>query len=295
MKFTWSPRAPLHGAAVFLSGSVPDPKRNRIFLSGPLDDLLMQRVIDQRVFAAVQSLVAQVLSAGGRLVFGGQPAITQMVASQAANWEVPAGTEPPVLLYQSAFFRGYPSPPGRREMEEQGFAAVRWTAASLAEATAGNRPLLASAGGPIPAEWIEAWLPDQAPPQAPPALREALLALRLQMLLDTQASLAVCVGGMEGIKAEANLWFDLCGHGLLTGRPRIQAITSTFGATEQLNPDRADRVEQLDAFGALNTSATSETTAPDDLLQPLSYDGLMRNLVAAIGTIPPAMPREGEG
>lgn len=282
MKFTWSPRAPLHGAAVFLSGSVPDPKRNRIFLSGPLDDLLMQRVIDQRVFAAVQSLVAQVLSAGGRLVFGGQPAITQMVASQAGNWQVPAGTEPPVLLYQSAFFRGYPSPPGRREMEEQGFAAVRWTAASLAEATAGNRPLLASAGGPIPAEWIEAWLPDQAPPQAPPALREALLALRLQMLLDTQASLAVCVGGMEGIKAEADLWFDLCGHGLLQGRPQMHAIVSTFGASKQLDPERVVRVEARPSSGSDNITAINAASAEQLLLQPVNYDGLMRDLVAGI-------------
>jgi hypothetical protein len=272
MKFPWSPHAPLHGAAVFLSGSVPELKRDRRFLAGPLDALLMQRLIDQRVFAAVQSLVAQVLSAGGRLVFGGQPSITQMVASQAANWEVAAGEAPPVLLYQSAFFRGYPSPPGRREMEEQGFAAVRWTAASLVEATTGNRPLLASAGGPIPSAWIEAWLPHQAPKQAPPGLPETLLALRLQMLLDTQPCLAVCVGGMEGIKAEADLWFDLCSHGLLHGRPEFQAIVSTFGASDQLDPERAVRLDPQ-----IRTS-----TNHHDLLQPVNYDGLMRDLVAGI-------------
>ncbi|MFN9638388.1 MAG: hypothetical protein ACK55D_16970 [Synechococcaceae cyanobacterium] len=267
---------------MFLSGSVPEFERDSRFLAGPLDALLMQRLIDQRVFLAVQSLVAQLLSAGGRLVFGGQPAITQMVASQAANWEVPAGMEPPVLLYQSSFFRGFPSPPGRREMEEQGFAAVRWTPSSLAEARAGSRPLLASAGRPIPSAWIEAWLSEQASPQAPPALREALLALRLQMLLDTQPSLAVCVGGMEGIKAEADLWFDLCGHGLLQGRPQMHAIVSTFGASKQLDPKRVVRVEPRQSSGSGNATIINIASAEQLLLQPVNYDGLMRDLVAGI-------------
>jgi hypothetical protein len=285
MRFAWVPRAPLHGAAVFLSGSVPDPRRDRRFLAGPLDQLLMLRVIDQRVFAAVQSLVAQVLAAGGRVVHGGQPSITQAIASQVGNWEVAADVEPPILLYQSAFFRDFPPPPGRQAMAEQGFAAVRWIPASLEEASLGERPLLASGSGPIRSDWIEAWLPQQAAPEAPPALREALLALRLRMLLDTQPCLAVCVGGMEGIKAEADLWAHLCRQGLLSGRPRIQAITSTFGASEQLDPDRADRVETHKSAAADRSVTTSTASASLDLLQPLSYDGVMRDLVMGIGEV----------
>lgn len=282
MRFPWSDHPPLKGAAVFLSGSVPDPRRDRRFLAGPLDELLMLRVIEQRVFAAVQSLVAQVLSAGGRVVHGGHPTIIQAMASQAANWELPAAGDPPILLYQSSFFRELPPPPGRQTMAEQGFAAVRWSPATLQELTVAGRPLLMSAGGPIEPEWIDAWLPHQAAPEATPQRREALLAMRLQMLLDTQPCLAVCVGGMEGIKAEADLWTDLCHHGLLAGPPRIQAITSTFGATDQLNPERAEQVESLEGFRAFSAAAASPETAPRDLLQPLSYDGLMRDLVAGI-------------
>jgi hypothetical protein len=102
------------------------------------------------------------------------------------------------------------------------------------------------------------------------------------MLLDTQPCLAVCVGGMEGIKAEADLWDHLCRQGLLSGRPRIQAITSTFGASEQLDPDRTDRVETQQSAAADRSVTTSTASASLDLLQPLSYDGVMRDLVMGI-------------
>ena len=259
MKFPWSPHSPLNGAAVFLSASVPDPRRDRKFLAGPVDELLMLRLIEQRVLDAVQSLVAQVLSAGGRLVHGGHPTITHAIAAQAGNWRVEPGMEPPILLYQSQHFRSFPPPPGRQEMEEAGFAAVRWTPATLEGC---DRRLQQA--------WLDAWLPAQAPSTAPPGLHEALLAMRLQMLLDTQPRLAICLGGMEGIKAEADLWFALCEHGLLSGAPRIAAVVSTFGATEQFDEERAWRV------------GGSDDSTPDDLFEPVSYDGLMRDLVAGI-------------
>jgi hypothetical protein len=102
----WTPKPPLNGAAVFLSASVPHPERDKRFLAGPLDDWLMLRVIDQRIYDAVQSLVAQVLMAGGRLVHGGHPSITNSIAAHAGNWittagELPGEIEPPFLLYQS--------------------------------------------------------------------------------------------------------------------------------------------------------------------------------------------------
>lgn len=272
MKFPWSPHAPLNGAAVFLSASVPDPRRDRKFLAGPVDELLMLRLIDQRVFDAVQSLVAQVLAAGGRLVHGGHPTITHAIASQAGNWAVPAGCEPPILLFQSQHFRSSPPPPGRQEMEDAGFAAVRWTPLTLE-----------GCDSRLQQAWLDAWLPAQAPSTAPAARHEALLAMRLQMLLDTQPRLAICLGGMEGIKAEANLWFDLCQHGLLRGPQRIAAVVSTFGATEQLDEERARRVGGSDDS---NSAEPGDTDSPaeltDDLFEPVSYDGLMRDLVAGI-------------
>lgn len=275
MRILWTPHPPLRGAAVWLSGSVPDPRRDPRYLAGPLDGLLMRRVIDQRVDAAVRSLVAQVLLAGGRVVHGGHPTITRAIASQAGNWEMPAEEDPPIVLYQSAWFRNQAPPPGRQTMVDQGFAAVRWTPARLEEGRAGGRPLLSTEGGPIQPAWIEDWLPGQAALEAEAEKREALLAMRLTMLLDSQPRLAVCVGGMEGIVAESTLWWDLCEEGLLAGEPRMRAITSTFGASEQLDPQRALRVDE-------QAKNTTPPTAREDLLRPVNYDGLMRELVAGL-------------
>ncbi|MFM9101792.1 MAG: hypothetical protein ACKOPS_10845, partial [Cyanobium sp.] len=204
----WTPKAPLNGAAVFLSASVPHPERDKRFLAGPLDDWLMLRVIDQRIYDAVQSLVAQVLMAGGRLVHGGHPSITNAIAAQAGNWipsagEKPVAAESPVLLYQSEFFAGKPAPLGREEMEASGFASVRWTASAFADSHVEGASIIERHG--IKQEWIEGWLPNLSAPGAAPALQEALLVMRLQMLLETQPLSAVCIGGMEGIEAEAKL------------------------------------------------------------------------------------------
>jgi hypothetical protein len=270
MTATWAPKPPLAGAAVFLSASVPHPQRDARFLQGPLEAWLMLRVIDQRVFDAVQCLVAQQLAAGGRLVHGGHPAIINAIAAQAGNWR---SQQPPVILYQSEFFAHLNAPPGREEMRQAGFAAVRWTAKTLAELRLDGRP-----NGErltLRPEWIEAWLPQQAAPGAPAALSEALLAMRLQMLLETQPVAALCIGGMEGIEAEARLYTDLCDLGLLPGDGVVHVLASSFGAAAQLE---GQRVRLLDG-----RNRTSPDTARQDLQERLAYDIEMREFVAWMG------------
>ena len=274
----WILKPPLNGAAVFLSASVPHPERDKRFLAGPLEDWLMLRVIDQRVYDAVQCLVAQVLMAGGRLVHGGHPSITNAIAAQAGNWmpsagELPGEGDRPVLLYQSEFFAGKPAPPGREAMAASGFATVGWTPRSLADARQGLSVVERYGLRP---EWIEAWLPHQAAPGASPAQREALLVMRLHMLLETQPLAAVCIGGMEGIEAEAALYTDLCRHGLLPGDGTVRVLTSTFGAAAQLEGERVRLVDQRDR----STAATAEA----DLLERLDYVGVMRALVEGMAS-----------
>ena len=273
----WSPKPPLNGAAVFLSASVPHPERDKRFLAGPLDDWLMLRVIDQRVYDAVQCLVAQVLMAGGRVVHGGHPSITNAIAAQGANWlpsaeETPSDADSPVLLYQSDFFAGKPAPPGREEMEALGFASVRWTASALADSQVDGFSIIERYG--IKPEWIEGWLPNQATPWASAALREALLVMRLQMLLETQPLAAVCIGGMEGIEAEANLYSALCHQGLLPGDGTVLVLASTFGAAAQLQGEQVGLVDGRDR----STAETAEV----DLLKRLDYDEVMRGLVVGM-------------
>jgi hypothetical protein len=297
MSTIWAPKPPLAGATIFLSASVPHPQRDARFLQGPLEEWLMLRVIDQRVFDAVQCLVAQQLAAGGRLVHGGHPTITHAIAAQAGNWRTPSpaatsanqgpgavdspdanGTastpgDPPVILYQSEFFAHLNAPPGRDEMRQAGFAAVRWSAETLAELKLDGVPI--GERLTLRPEWIEAWLPQQAAPGAPAALREALLAMRLQMLLETQPPAALCIGGMEGIEAEARLYTDLCDLGLLPGNGVVHVLASTFGAAAQLG---SERVRLLDG-----RRRTTPETAREDLQERLAYDIEMREFVAWMG------------
>jgi hypothetical protein len=81
---------------------------------------------------------------------------------------------------------------------------------------------------------------------------------------------------MEGIEAEAELYTDLCNHGLLPGEGTVQVLTSTFGAAAQLEGERVRLVDRR----SRSTAATAEM----DLLERLEYDGLMRELVAQIVT-----------
>ena len=271
----WKAKPPLNGAAVFLSASVPHPQRDKRFLHGPLDDWMMLRVIDQRVVDAVASLVAQVLMAGGRLVHGGHPSITNAIAGQAGNWmpsedEVVEAAEPPVLLYQSEFFKDKPAPRGREEMKASRFADVIWTGKTLADCRLDGVPILERFQ--LRPEWFATWLPRQAAPGAPAALLGALLVMRLQMLLETQPHAAVCIGGMEGIEAEADLYSDLCHYGLLPGDGVVQVLASTFGASAQL---RGEGIQVVDE----GLKRASVESAAVDLSERLEYDGVMRRLV----------------
>lgn len=308
MKFAWNPQGPLAGAAVFLSASVPDVRRHPRYLEGPVDDLLlMNRVIDLRALDAVRCLVAQVLRAGGRVLHGGHPTITQAIACHLHNWDVgpqgEGGVDPlqkPVVLYQSELFselfHDLPAPPGREAMARAGFAALRWTptrleAASLETASFGGQPLLAWLGDHgLEGDWLAEMLPQQAP--APvrkegmgeaefeqaqarcDSRREALLVMRLLMLLEAQPRLCLCIGGMEGIEAEAQLYLQLVERGLLRAEPRLHVLASTYGAAVQLTDARAQLLEEP------HPEPTNPETAVADLLRRLSYDETMRAFVA---------------
>jgi hypothetical protein len=308
VKFAWNPQGPLAGAAVFLSASVPDVRRHPRYLEGPVDDLLlMNRVIDLRALDAVRCLVAQVLRAGGRVLHGGHPTITQAIACHLHNWDVgpqgEGGVDPlqkPVVLYQSELFselfQDLPAPPGREAMARAGFAALRWTptrleaasletasleAASLEAASFGGQPLLAWLGDHgLEGDWLAEMLPLQAP--APvrkegmgeaefgeaqarcDSRREALLVMRLLMLLEAQPRLCLCIGGMEGIEAEAQLYLQLVERGLLRAEPRVHVLASTYGAAVQLTDARAQLLEEP------HPEPTNPETAVADLLRRLS-------------------------
>jgi hypothetical protein len=276
MKFKWSPqRGPLRGAFVFLSASVPDPKRHARFLDGPLERALMLRVIDRRVDDAVQSLTAHVLDAGGRIVHGGHPKITLPLAAQASNWDVASGEKPPILIFQAKFFEHLPAPPGREQMHSAGTAEIRWVSPHLHEVAQRFQ---------IPHSVIEGWLPSQAAGDAPRALSEALLALRITMLLDSHPVAAVCIGGMEGIEAEAHLYWELSKMQRIPPAQNVYVAGSTFGAAARLKGEGILVFDRpvLESFDASRAIGPSEETARRDIESRVSYDEVMGSLVAQI-------------
>jgi hypothetical protein len=279
MKFEWSPqRGSLRGHYVFLSASVPDPKRDARFLDGPVEKALMLRVIDRRVDDAVQSLTAHVLSAGGRIVHGGHPKITLPLAAQASNWKVAPDEDPPILIYQSQFFEHLPPPPGREQMRQAGTAEIRWVSADLYEVAERSQ---------IPSDTINRWLPTQAPGNAPTGLSEALLAMRIALLLETQPVAAVCVGGMEGIEAEARLYWELSKTRRVPPAKGVYVIGSTFGAAARLEGEGIIVFDRppFDFIGARGAFRPSEETARRDIESRKSYDEAMGSLVAQIAQV----------
>lgn len=298
MKNEWLPDlGPLKGAFLFLSASVPDPKREPRFLNGPLNKTLMVRLIDKRVDRAVKSLVAHTLSNGGRIVHGGQKNITGLIASQASNWTVPAGVEVPIRIYQSKFFENKEAPPGREELAQSGVGTIHWVSTDLNKVAAEWN---------IPPEKIQEWLPQQAPAEAKPELKEALLAMRIEMLLECQPKTAVCIGGMEGIEAEARLYLDLAAMGFIPAATQVHVFGSTFGAAAQLKGDginfvdeshidtlragtapdgvhlKRATVQKFSPLGAEDSEETplgpSEETAKQDMQHPFAYDKINRSL-----------------
>ena len=157
-------RRVLDGRSVFLSASIPDPRR----WAGDFDAL--------EITDAVVAIGRSLLSAGARLVTAAHPTIAPLILYIAA--ELPAGTEPAVVTYQSDVFDSV-MPAETRRFEADGIGIV------------------------IRTEAVEGEPPD------PRLATQSLALMRRRMLTDTQPDAAVFIGGMEGIRAELELFNEL--------------------------------------------------------------------------------------
>ncbi|WBQ16782.1 hypothetical protein [Sphingobium yanoikuyae] len=195
----------LQGRCILLSASVPDTERDHRFRQ--IDDAAFQ--IEQ----AVVSLARAVFSAGGRLVFGGHPSISPLVSIVAGEYRPPVRAEsreerPPaqVIIYQSEILRDV-IPGDSRLLIDLGLAKACWVPADPKER-------FVMGGGP---------LAEQCP--------QSLYEMRQRMIEDNSPIAMVCIGGMEGVLAEAALY---AGHG------PIFTLARTGGAAALLaqeNPD----------------------------------------------------------
>jgi hypothetical protein len=252
---TVKPVQRLRGRSVFLSARVPDPARDGRF--SRISDASFQ--IEQ----AVISLARAVFSEGGRLVFGGHPSISPLVAIVAGEYRVPNVTEggaerppPQVAIYQSKAFREA-IPHDTDLLIRLGLAEEHWI-----DALNGERFII----GKGPANY-----------QCPESLRE----MRARMIEEADPIAMVCIGGMEGVLAEAEMF-------LAEKRRRpVFVLARTGGAASMMAEQKGPSIP-IDVEIMRDLVPTDDKAGEDRLggIEVHPYPLIMQTLIDRIATTP---------
>lgn len=198
----------LIGHNIFLSASVPAPERAERY----------RRVKDAHleIEEAVVSLARAVFAEGGTLVFGGHPTISPLVAMVAGEYSTPRFVESrdeevrtPIHIYQSRAYEGY-VPDETLMMFRAGYATLHWTRAVDGECF------------------------DPKAPRDRQGCPRSLRHMREQMIRETAPVAMVCIGGMEGVEEETEIFLRL-----REGAP-IYVFGETGGASALLAKRRGD-------------------------------------------------------
>lgn len=204
----------LRGKTILLSASVPSEKRAERY--NRIQDAAFE--IEQ----AVISLARAVFSEGGRLAFGGHPAISPLVAMVVGEYREPRFAEStehrdlgPVDIYQSRAFEGY-LPDDTLLMYKLGYASIHWVESVGQEKF---HPHL---------EAVDTSCPN------------SLRKMREVMLENAHPDAMVCIGGMEGLEQEVEI--------ALETRPfmPIYVIERTGGAAALLRQRADGRLRMID-------------------------------------------------
>jgi hypothetical protein len=230
-----------------------EPYRGRIFLSASVPsnrqpEFLAGGVRPRSVEEAVTALAAAVFRHHGQLVFGGHPTISPMVALVALErTRGRAADEPPVLIYQSEAYRDV-LPSDTWALFRTGVARIVWV-----EAKDGER-----------------FDPERRDPQC----QRSLAAMRERMLRETMPKAMFCIGGMRGIKDEAEFFLRICRGAplfLLAGTGGAAAMLAS--AEIQLEVEPSTRIETLD-------KAFFESLARSGADEPIPYPVILEANVA---------------
>jgi len=204
----------LRGKTIFLSASIPKLERAERFSRVP--DAAFE--IEQ----AVISLARAVFSEGGRLVFGGHPAISPLVAMVVGEYREPRFAESaeerhaaPVEIFQSRAFDGY-LPDETLLMYRLGYASITW----------------------VEAVGDERYAPKSEDDETP--CPKSMKRMRARMLDQSAPDAMVCIGGMEGVEDEVKM--------MLEKRPRtpIYVLERTGGAARLLRDSHPGSVRLID-------------------------------------------------
>ena len=165
------------GGIIFLSASVP----HRPQWTGDAKPTEIEE--------AIVSVARAVFARDGRLLFGGHPSVSPLIASVASEYfgPDPTRTVRPVITFQSEFFRGR-LPDRTWEMVRMGWSAIEWT----------GRPGPDGSAVAQEASLLEMRKCMLLAPEMPDAV------IRQNALEPPQAMIAV--GGMEGVCDEAAMF-----------------------------------------------------------------------------------------
>lgn len=196
------------GDIIFLSASVP-------YREGWTQDAHPAEIEE-----AIVSLARAVFSRGGRLLFGGHPSVSYLVASVAGEYFQPDTERKirPVITFQSEFYRDQ-LPDETWLLYKMGWSSIEWTYEQQVD---GRRDKDAS-----------------------------LRLMRQRMLLGPELSkevrernelappkAMVAIGGMEGVLEEADMFLENTKFWGVTPTPKVYALASGGGAARRLVMDR---------------------------------------------------------
>lgn len=164
-----------------LSASVPSAERAERY----------HRIQDSQLHIdeAIVSLSRAVFAKGGRIVFGGHPTVVPLVSMVAAEYvsasrAFTTGVGPPTIVYQSEAYAAVVTAP-QRHMVKLGLTEERL----------------------VPAVNGERFDPRR---RGEPQCEESLREMRYRMIRETKPQALVCMGGMEGVEREFEMFWELC-------------------------------------------------------------------------------------
>jgi len=192
--------------SILLSASIPKEKRSKKYLKTYRKIKNAQIQIEE----AVICLTRNIFQAGGRIVFGGHPSISPLVAMVASEFDSPrvaenqlqsASFHKPITIYQSEAFLSV-IPRETTNLNILGYADIKW---------------------------IKSKNNEQYDPKLENVAQctESLTAMR-EAMIDQPLNALVCVGGMEGVEEE----FDIFRR--IHKDKKVYLLASTGGAAGKL-------------------------------------------------------------
>ncbi len=211
----------LHNVPIFLSASIPTAQRRNEYEVNNVNKADFLRVEDAatRIEEAIICLARAIFSEGGTLVFGGHPSISPLVARILDHYYIPSPAEvtnrehgapeenvdwknPSLIIYQSRAWEEFLIAE-TKHLSRHPQVEIRWTDA-------------------VEDERVDLSIIDR--PQVPRSMQH----MRECMIVDTDPSAMVAIGGMQGVLDEAKIF-----HEHFPAKP-IFALPTTGGAARVL-------------------------------------------------------------